>query len=209
MILTPGVPGVAFGTIADGDGRTDLNAREAIAAELGISSDWALMNQVHGSRVVSVSTPGSVGEADGLATTVPMLALVAGTADCVPVGLVGDHSVAVVHAGWRGVASEIIVNAIDAIVGFRDHPHTAVIGPHIGPCCYEVGDDVVEAIGGYTSTTTWGTQSVDLAAAMRDQLGEIKTVHVGGCTRDDVRFASHRENGTKRRQVAVVWIPQD
>ncbi len=208
MILTPGVPGVAFGTITDGDGRTDGDARETIATQLGISVDWALMSQVHGNRVVSVSAPGSVGEADGLATDTPMLALVAATADCVPVGLVGNHSVAVVHAGWRGVASRIIDKAINAIAGFQDRPHTAVIGPHIGSCCYEVGDDVVDAIGGHVSTSTWGTQSVDLGAAILDQLGGIKTVRVGGCTRDDPRFASHRENGTTKRQIAVVWIPQ-
>lgn len=208
MMGTPGTPGVAFGTIADGDGRCDRVARDAISAELAISSDWALMTQIHSNRVVSVTTHGSVGEADGLATDTPMLPLVAATADCVPVALVGDHSVAVVHAGWRGVAGRIVVNAIDAIARFDDHPHTAVIGPHIGPCCYEVGDDVVDAIGGFASTTTWDTQSVDLGLALVDQLDGIKCIQIGGCTRDDARFASHRENGTKRRQIAVVWIPQ-
>lgn len=208
MILTPGVPGVAFGTITDGDGRNDRNARDTIAHELGIPSDWALMTQVHSNHVVSVTTHGSFGEADGLATNTPMLPLVAATADCVPIGIVGDHSVAVVHAGWRGVAGQIVARAIDAIVGFRDLPHTAVIGPHIGPCCYEVGDEVVEAIGGHASTTTWGTQSADLGAAIVAKLGDIKTVRIGGCTREDARFASHRENGTKQRQNAVVWIPQ-
>lgn len=208
MMLAPGVPGVAFGTIDDGDGRTDLQARDAISSELGISNQWALMRQVHSNRVVTVDAPGLTEDADGLATNTPGLPLVAATADCVPVALIGDHSVAIVHAGWRGVAARIVEKATEAIVGFDDRPHTAVIGPHIGSCCYEVGDDVVEAIGGHASTTTWGTQSMDLDAALAEQLGDVTTVRMGVCTRDDVRFASHRENGTKQRQIAVIWIPR-
>jgi len=208
MIPAPGVSGVAFGTVAEGDGRHDRAAREAIADELGVPYDWAVMKQTHSTRVVPVSVPGPVGEADGLVTSTPMLPLAVATADCVPVALIGDHAVGVVHAGWRGVAGGIVSVAVDELERLGSRPHTAVIGPHIGPCCFEVGDEVVEAIGGFEATTRWGTRSVDLGLALEHQLAGMTHVRVEGCTRDDPRFASYRENGTKQRQVAVVWLPQ-
>ena len=205
MIPAPGVPGVAFGTQADGDGRKSLTARREIALTLGISSDWAYVDQVHGVRVVSVDSMGNHGSADGIFTRRDGLPLAIGTADCVPIALVGDTAVAMLHAGWRGVAGGIVGRAIN------DQPHgtfhSAVIGPHIGPCCFEVGDEVVESIGGFTATTTAGTTSIDLAAAITAQIdGQLPIEEVSACTMCDDRFASHRQNGTPARQVSVVWL---
>ncbi len=83
--------------------------------------------------------------------------------------------------------------------------HAAVLGPHIGPCCYEVGTEVIEAVGGHESRTMWGTVSLDLAGAIREQLVDIPVEEVAICTREDGRFSSHRRNGTSHRQVTVAW----
>ena len=125
MILAPGIPGVAFGTIDDGDGRSDLVSRTAISAALGISEDWATVHQTHSNRVVLAVGAGEHGAADGLVTTVPGLPLAVATADCVPVAIVGDSVVAMVHAGWRGVAAGIVHAAVAAM---GTEPKRAVIG---------------------------------------------------------------------------------
>ena len=103
----------------------------------------------------------------------PDLPLVIATADCLPIIVEGDVSVAVLHAGWRGVAAGIIAAGLAAMAELGDTPRRAAIGPSIGPCCYEVGDDVASTIGGYRATTTRGTTSVDLWAAAEAQLGNV------------------------------------
>jgi len=207
MILAPGVPGAAFGSLSDGDGRVDRSSRVAISDELGISPDWATVTQVHGDTIVSVVDAGHHGEADGLATATPGLPLVVATADCVPVVVMGHRNVAIVHAGWRGVANGIVPEAVSIIQRSDDSVSAVVIGPHIGACCYEVGGDVIEAIGGNAATTTWGTVSADLEAAIRSQVPGASVVSTGPCTMGEFHYASHRRDGTSERQVAIAWIP--
>ena len=207
MILAPGVPGVAFGSLADRDGRLDAIARQAIAEELGITSQWATIDQVHGSTVAPVDAPGHYGEADGLATATRGVPLVVATADCVPVSVVGDHTLALVHAGWRGVVAGIVPAAVARIEHWGDTVSSVVVGPHIGACCYEVGEEVLEQIGGHRASTTWGSTSVDLAAAIGAQVPDVPVVSVGPCTREDPAYASHRRDGSPERQIAVAWLP--
>ena len=206
MILSRAIPGVAFGSLEDGDARSDVTSRLEISHELGIPSEWATISQVHGDRVVVVDTPGPAGEADALVTTTAGVPIAVATADCVPIAIAGSHSIAIVHAGWRGVAAGVIGASLDAIRATGDEPTAASIGPHIGSCCYEVGDEVVAAVG-HQARTTWGTTSVDLATAARDQLGDIPIEDIDICTMDDEGFASYRRNGTMKRQVAVAWLP--
>ncbi len=207
MIRAPGVPGVVFGSLGDGDGRVDRKVREAVAGRIGITTEWATVSQVHGAVVVPVDTPGHYGEADGLVTTTSGLPLVVATADCVPVALVGERSVAMVHAGWKGVSAGIVREAVAAIALEDDTVTSAVIGPHIRTCCYEVGREVIDAIGGYEAETTWGTVSADLESAIRSQLPPVAVVSTGECTMDDTSYSSHRRDATPHRQVAIAWIP--
>lgn len=208
MIRPPGIGGVVFGTKSLGDGRSDAAARSAISAECGISSDWATINQVHGTRVVTASGPGFYGEADALVTSTIGLPIVIATADCVPVVLIGRHTRAVAHAGWRGVAGGVVGATVDRMRSVGDGPNVAVLGPHIGPCCYEVGSDVIDEIGGFGARARSGAQSVDLAAAIRSQLADVDVESVERCTHDEASLASYREDGTSERQVTIVWIPQ-
>lgn len=208
MIIPPGVPGVAFGTRIDGDARSDSQRRVRLSETLGISPQWATIKQVHGSTVVRAPAPGFYGEADAIVTHVAQLPIAIATADCVPVVLIGAHSRAVVHAGWRGVANGVVPAAVAMVAELDDKVVSAVVGPHIGSCCYAVGPEVVDAIGGFASVTRSGSVSVDLAEAVRYQLAGVPVIDVGVCTHDAPDMASYREDGTTDRQIAIAWLPQ-
>ncbi len=203
------ITGAAFGAAGDGDGRRDPEARAAIAARLGIPSDWAFVRQVHGTAVVEASEPGPQGEADAVFTRRAGLPVAVATADCLPVALHGDGVAAMVHAGWRGAAGGVVPAARAALEQAGTPATRAAIGPGIGRCCYEVGPEVLAGFPNFVSTTTWGTPSVDLAAAVRAQLGGLGVWDAGICTRCDAAFHSYRRDRTDRRQVAIAWLPSD
>jgi hypothetical protein len=90
-----------------------------------------------------VVTPGTVFEhCDGLWSDAPAQAMVLLTADCLPIALArtngGWPAVGILHAGWRGLLAGIATAAVQALGGEL----AAAIGPSIGPCCYEVGEEV-------------------------------------------------------------------
>jgi YfiH family protein len=206
-MIKPNVAGVAFGTAADGDPRLDTGARAAISTVLGIAPEWAWVRQVHGLDVVEPRGPGIGEEADALITTNPGLPIAVSVADCLPVALVCDGAVGIAHAGWRGAAGGVVESTIAALLAAGHEPHTAVIGPGIGACCFEVGDEVADRFPEHRSRTSWDTGSVDLPGAVRADLEGLKVEVVGGCTHHDDRFHSYRRDGTSNRQFGVAWIP--
>jgi hypothetical protein len=208
MIRPAGFRGALFGYAADGNGRDDARSRRRFSATHGISSRWASVRQVHGSVVICVDRPGRAGAADGLITERPDVPLVVATADCMPIIIEGNTSVAVLHAGWRGVAAGIIAAGLAAMTDLGDTPQRAAIGPSIGPCCYRVGDEVVAAIGGYGATTTDGRTSADLWSAAEDQLAGVPVWRSDECTYTNTGLWSYRRDGTENRQVAVAWVPR-
>ncbi|HZU24618.1 MAG TPA: peptidoglycan editing factor PgeF [Bryobacteraceae bacterium] len=110
----------------------------------------AIVRQVHSSRVVVVDGPGEYGQADALITNRSGFLLAIRTADCVPVLLVdpATHTVAAVHAGWRGTVAGILRETLRAMserFGTRIPDVLVAIGPAIGQCCFEVGPDVAAA----------------------------------------------------------------
>jgi hypothetical protein len=209
MIRPPGFHGAAFGTAQDGNGRDDAAARRTISAGLGIPSAWAFLSQVHGDRVVAATAPGSLGKADAAFTTVPDLPLTVATADCVPLILEGPGVTAVVHAGWRGAAAGVLERARDAVAAAGCSLTRAAIGPAIGPCCYEVGDDVADLFPGFTARTTWGTRSVDLPGYLAAHLADLELWRSDVCTFTAGSLHSWRRDQTRHRQVAVAWLPND
>jgi polyphenol oxidase len=166
----------------------------------------AWVRQVAGDRVVRVSEPGFAGEADALVTTETDLCLSVAVADCVPVALVGEREVGIVHSGWRGTLSGISGKAAHSLGGDRVQ---AYIGPSIRRCCYEVsaelasefaaefGDDVVSGRHLSLQDSIW----VDLerAGVVVNDLGLCS-----GCRPD--LFYSHRKQGplTGRNLASVV-----
>jgi purine-nucleoside/S-methyl-5'-thioadenosine phosphorylase / adenosine deaminase len=162
----------------------------------------AQARQVHGTDVVTAG-PGTAGEADGQVTAEHGVAPMALTADCLPIALVAPEGVAMLHAGWRGLADGVVENGVDALRAIGGRRIVAAIGPGAGPCCYEVGEEVHAAFG--TSGRT-----VDLKAIARRRLEDagVQAVHdCGLCTmHDPERFFSHRrDRGVTGRQAGVAW----
>src|SRR3954471_7277106 len=129
---------------------------------------WA--KQIH-SAVALPARPGFCGEGDALYTEEKGLALSVMTADCVPVLMAGPSEIAAIHAGWRGIVSGIIPATLERLAGPLSE-WTAWIGPAIGVCCYEVGEDVaaqVVAAGGPETAVPGpaGKPHLDLPGAAR------------------------------------------
>ena len=128
----------------------EWNAIGAVIGAVGV----ATVNQVHGREVVTIRNGVASGDArqdaDVLVSNDPRVAIAVRAADCVPL-LLADRktgAVAAVHAGWRGTAAGAAGAAVAALArDFSVVPQdlVAAIGPSIGPCCYEVGSELVNA----------------------------------------------------------------
>ena len=114
----------------------------------------AMAKQVHGRTVVVVcdgdGAPAAMPEADAFVSSSRDVAVAIRVADCVPLLMADRHRgvVAAVHAGWRGTAARAAVAALDVLereFGSKPADLVAAIGPSIGPCCYEVGTELVDA----------------------------------------------------------------
>jgi polyphenol oxidase len=180
----------------------------AIAAQVS-RRDFAWSRQVHGIDVRALREPPHDAdrreEADGQATRLPKVAPTVFVADCLPVALSSGDGVAMVHAGWRGLAGGIVERGVATLrgLGARGELHAA-IGPGAGPCCYEAGQEVHAAVGHSVGA------NVDLKAAAAERLraAGVSEIHdVGICTICDERFFSHRRSGgVTGRQAGVVWL---
>ncbi|MEO8597362.1 MAG: peptidoglycan editing factor PgeF [Candidatus Solibacter sp.] len=130
----------------------------------------ATLEQIHSSTCVAAGgRQGTLGEGDALLENQPHSVVAVKTADCMPVLLVDERlqAVAAVHAGWRGTVAGIVGKAVAAMVerfGTRAEDLHAAIGPGIGKCCYEVGEEVAAHFG------RQGRGHIDLTAANRGQL---------------------------------------
>ena len=177
-----------------------------MSAELGIAHHWAWMSQVHGTSLLEVDGPGPAGEGDALLTARPGLPLAVRTADCVPIVMHGPGAVAVVHAGWRGLAAGVVERTREVMEQAGLPADRAAIGPAIGPCCYEVGDEVVAAFEGRTATTTWGSTSVDLWTDTERRLAGLVVWRADLCTKCEDEFHSYRGGAGAARQTTVGWL---
>lgn len=200
------VPGVAFGTVDDGDPRGDPLVRADLSASLEIPSEWAWVRQVHSNTVVAPAGAGVHGPGDALVTTDASLPVAVSVADCLPVAIMADGAVGIAHAGWRGAAAGIVAATVSALTKMGHPPHTAVVGPGIGPCCFEVGREVADRFAGSLSHTTWGTTSVDLSKTVGEDLADLEVHVIAACTHHEDRFHSFRRDGTAGRQFGVAWI---
>jgi YfiH family protein len=174
------------------------------------------LTQVHSAVVVSVAgnsaMTGCAGEGDALITDRPGASLSIRTADCFPILLADpEHrAVAAIHAGWRGTDQGIVGRTLDTMCADFDTSPAQVavaIGPGIGSCCYEVGEDVARRFG------RTGASHIDLAAINREQLiragvpaSRIDTLTL--CTYcDSARFHSYRRDREQAgRMISLVRI---
>jgi hypothetical protein len=191
---------------ADEPERVDENRRR-LCAEAGAQPEALAMNYQHHSADVLRARAGSRGErGDGLWTEERGLPVLALAADCLPIALARANgakpAVAVLHAGWRGLVGGIAAEGVKTLGG---GPVAAMIGPGIGPCCYEVGEEVAApfrrafGMGLYRDgkLDLWGAAERALRAA-----GVARVDRVDLCTAcNPDRFFSHRrDDGLTGRQ---------
>jgi YfiH family protein len=142
-----------------------------------VPPDILLMKQVHGTHVARAPWRDSP-EADAAVAGGPGPVLGIKTADCLPILLVDPRrrAVAAAHAGWRGTVAGVAAAAVKALVGDGSRPGDllAALGPGIGPCCYEVGNEVRAAFGdeggAFFRPGPRGRDHLDVRAANREQL---------------------------------------
>lgn len=169
----------------------------------------ALGRQVHEAHVHRADAPGHGGDADGQLTTRPGVACTVLTADCLPVAVIAPGGVAMLHAGWRGLATGVLEEGVTALKG--DGRIVAAIGPGAGPCCYEVGDEVRATFADEDDEVRDG-HNLDLPLIAERRLrraGVTEVHHSRVCTMCDPgdRFFSHRrDGGVTGRQAGVAWL---
>jgi polyphenol oxidase len=248
----PGGGHVLFTTRAEGnlssigglDHEHGLDARERLRNRLELSR-LARGYQVHGTTVRRIHEPADLPspdsdaaqppiEADGHATRLAGVGVMALAADCLPVALGGAGAVAMVHAGWRGLVAGVLEQGVLALRALGvEGDIAAIVGPGAGPCCYEVGPEVHAALSvgapadepharvgaGMRGTPidlrtdagadTQGTP-IDLRAVAHTRLNavgvlDVRDVHA--CTICDPRFFSHRREGARAgRQAGIAWL---
>lgn len=180
----------------------------------------ALPRQVHGTMIVDAPFRGDRPEADGVVASTSETEVGVVTADCVPILLLAPRRrvAAAVHAGWRGAAAGIVDAAL---VHLRERfdiepvDVEAMLGPAIGPCCYEVGGEVRDAFqktSGDTTAAAWsqrnGRDVLDLRAAVSALFraaGVTRVGSIGPCTRCSREHCSYRRDGADAgRQVSFI-----
>jgi YfiH family protein len=192
------VPGLVHGF--EQRGPVDLNepgeeSRARVARALEDAGRLLFLRQVHGAAVVEAPWD-EAPLADAAVAVAPGLLLGIQTADCLPILLVDPKRsfVAAAHAGWRGTAKGVAARAVESLVarGSRPEDLVAAIGPCVGPCCYEVGDEVREALGpsgaGFFRPGPNGRPHLDLRAANAQKLLDAglrreALHHTADCTR--------------------------
>jgi YfiH family protein len=199
------------------DERARVHAnRDRLAALVGVPRErFQQGRQVHGAHVRALSARPDPHEepapADGQATSVPGVAPIVLVADCLPIALAARGAVAMVHAGWRGLAGGVMAEGVRAIRALGGSgPMVAAMGPGAGGCCYEVGDEVRAMFAAHGDAVRNG-RNLDLKAIARRELqaAGVAAVHdVGICTlcADPRLFYSHRrDGGVTGRQAGVAW----
>lgn len=216
-----GVSGEPFETLnlalLTGDEAEDVRVnRHRLAAALDFDPETIVIGrQVHGARVErhdgpldsnAFAEPGpALPEADGHVVARPGLVPLVMVADCLPVAVSGSRGVGMIHCGWRGLAAGILERGASAVGA-----EAAAVGPGIGPCCYEVGEEVLDAFAWLGDGIARG-RMLDLRAVARRLLAKA------GVARMEVSelcvscnpelFFSHRRDGERTgRQGGVAWI---
>lgn len=199
-----------LGILTDDAPEAVVENRVRVANALGRKPEQVVFAlQVHGTRLIDHSEGSSqsrgVPEADGHVVRAAGLAPLVFVADCLPVALFGPNGLAMVHAGWRGLAGGIVEAAAEAVGATM-----AAIGPGIGPCCYEVGEAVLDAFSELGDGIADG-RMLDLPEVARRKLGRagVEEVEVAGlCTscERDLFFSHRRDHGRTGRQAGIAWI---
>jgi YfiH family protein len=190
----------------------DPAGRERLAAVLGIDPAKIVRSrQIHGADVIvhvhAQDADAPLPEADGHATAVGGLAPMVIVADCLPIAVRGSDGVAMLHGGWRGLAGGIVEHG----VGVVGQDAAAAIGPSIGPCCYEVGEEVLASFEHLGDGIADGRMLNlrEVARRLLERAG-VRSVEISErCTScdPDGLLHSHRRDGERAgRQAGIAWL---
>jgi len=216
-VSEPPFDSLNLGVLTDDDERAVRENRRRLAAALGIDpSQVPIGLQVHGGEVIRherpqspspFAEPGSpLPEADGHVVTAPGLTPLVFVADCLPIALLGPRGLALLHCGWRPLAAGIIAKG-SVMTGATE----AAIGPGIGPCCYQVGEEVAEPFRARFGEDVMRGRNVDLAEAIERGLsaaGVESIERTGLCTscEHELFFSHRRDQGRTGRQGVIAYI---
>ncbi len=176
------------------------------------------MTQVHGADVAWADgvAHGQVPVADALLTDQPGSAVLVRVADCTPIVLAAPHeSIAgVVHSGREGLVRGVVPAAVEALRGRGASSIQAWIGPRACGRCYELPDEMADAVASVVpearSTTSWGTAAVDVGAGVVAQLTalgvEIDDLGADECTIEHDRWFSYRRQGQDSGRFGAVAV---
>lgn len=215
-ISEPPFDGLNLGALTDDSIERVVENRRHLATALRFSPDHiAFAHQVHGAKLMTHDGPprisfasrdgAPIAEADGHAVIEPGIAGLVFVADCVPVAVSGPGGAAILHCGWRGLAAGIVAKGVAAV-----EATDAAVGPSIGPCCYEVGPEVLaafERLGGGIADD----RMLDLPEVARRLLLEagVERVELSRlCTscEPELFFSHRRDRGRTGRQAGLVWL---
>jgi purine-nucleoside/S-methyl-5'-thioadenosine phosphorylase / adenosine deaminase len=208
-----------LGILTEDDPARVVVNRTRLCDAVGADPDGATMAwQRHGATVTraqsrGIVTPGTVYDhCDGLWSDEPGRAMLLLTADCMPIALArteGDTpAVGILHVGWRGLLAGIIAVGVRALAG---RSVAAAIGPSIGPCCYEVGEEVARPFREAFGEDVMRGDKLDLWTSAERALRAAGVDHVDradlctSCHAD--RFFSHRrDHGRTGRQGVIAYV---
>jgi YfiH family protein len=192
----------------DEPAHVEENRRRLCEAAGAEPARLAMNRQVHGTTV-NRAEPGERGrEGDGLWTEEPGLPMLKLTADCLPIALARHNgerpALALLHAGRLGLLQGVVEAGVAALGGHL----AAVIGPGIGPCCYEVGEEIAAAYRARFGADALRGPSLDLwtvADRVLRTAGVESVERLDLCTAcDSVRFFSHRRDGPVTGRQGVI-----
>lgn len=217
-----------LGLLTGDEPATVIRNRRALADQAQVDPDAVAIGwQVHGTDIREWGAPdpdcafldprGGNLKVDGHITRERGVAPIVLVADCLPVALAGGGAVAMLHCGWRGLAGGLIAKAA-AMLGADPARHApaedgsgvaAAVGPGIGRCCYEVGDEVLAAFADHPQAADG--RMLDLRAIAAAQLrsaGVERVEHVDHCTscNPELFFSHRRDNGVTGRQGAIARL---
>jgi polyphenol oxidase len=206
-----------LGILTDDDPERVVENRRRVCAAVGADAGTATMAwQVHGGVVTEAKPRGilertTFDQCDGLWTREPGQAMALVTADCYPVAVAranGEPALCVLHVGWRGLLDGIAESGAEAL---GPESLQAIVGPGIGPCCYEVGEEVAEPFRRRFGESVLVDRNLDLAAATEQALREagVETIErTGHCTacEPELFFSHRRDRGRTGRQGVIAYI---
>ena len=201
MIESPLIKKSYFSNKSDGTNLDNIT-RSVISSRKKLLN-VAKMKQTHSNEIELVNFGGEF-LSDGIITSQKDIALVVQTADCMPVLIKTDISVAALHVGWKGLKNNIFTLALEKLIGTNIK---VLIGPHAQSCCYEVQNDV--AIHFRENIVKKNNRLyLNLADEIKSycQLNNIDIQVSDICTICNNDFWSYRENKTSERQYSFIWI---